>query len=719
MAKPKHVVPAPPPADTPRPALLPPPPEAASSADTAGRDSFLLRGGLCDAWFLRRSDVLLVTFDNLASVGEYDPPQPWLQARAALAGLSILGLLAHRKDWYRNPDTPALIIALRAAGLFDGFRRIVFTGASMGGYAALAYSALVPGSVVLAFSPQTSLAPAVTPFEQRYRYAARKWDWASPTFLDAAASAPHAAEVHLVYDPFVPEDHAHAARVTGQHVNHIRVGHFGHRAIRNLKTAGLLQALVEDVAQGRFDPAAFANAFRIRRTMVPWQRALLGEAVRRRHQSLGQRAALAMAASHPGARFARRAAEAMAAPAPPQPPAAERAARPKRLKASGPLHDVATYLPGSATTGPFRGAILHLHQALVVPEREHDVKLASGVLRSDGEYEDLSRAWIRAGKSTPIPTLSADEPVTNLPGAHLFAGHFRGHFGHFLVESTARLWALDHLKGKIDSILYLPYRGTLGPVERAIESHDSFFRLLGIDTPIRTYATALRVEQLHLPELGFGWSDRYAGSPAYRAFMQGRLGGAVTADGGAHLYISRAQLNAQRGGILGETVIEENLARAGYDIFHPERHPLEVQIARYKAARSIVALDGSALHLAAYVVRPATRVAIILRRSKANVADYALQYRSFCGIDPDVVDVIRRDWVAGAADRIDFRSVGELDFTALFNRLKSLGVLAKSFRPDVPDDTEIRAMLDRFGERRGEPFRTLTPGERLPDEAAE
>lgn len=684
----------------PQPAPFPQPDEVATAAEAAARDSFLLRGGLVDAWFLRRSDVLLVTFDNLSSVREYDPPQPWLQIRAANAGFSILGLLASRKDWYRNADTPALITALHAAGLFAQFRRVVFVGASMGGFAALAYSALVPGSVVLSFSPQTSLSRKLVRFEKRYRYGAKKWDWTTPDFLDAATSAPAAAEVYVVYDPFVPEDRAHAARITGPQVVQVRANHMGHRAIRQLKTAGVLQMLIETVARGTFDPLLFAQAYRARRGVQVWQKSLLDGAAARGHHRLGKAAAQTLAQLLPDSRPARRALAAFAATAP------------------APVRDIPVISPVHAPPppSPFTGEILCLDHAYVVPERDHDAKLASGVLTADLSWCTLSRAWIRAGRSTPTPTLSPDEPIIDLPGRHLFAGHFRGHFGHFLVESTARLWALDHIPQGVDSILYLPYRGQTGQVRQAIEATGGFFRLLGIETPIATYGTALRVERLYVPELGFGWAERYAGSPAYRAFMQGRLGGAVQAEGGEKLYISRARLKAERGGILGETVIEDNLARLGFEVFHPERHPLSVQIARYKAAKTIVALDGSALHLAAYVVQPGAQVAIILRRSRANVADYIRQYQSFACVTPQVIDVIRADWVSGETDRVDFQSVGEIDFAALFARLRDLGHVPADFHPDLPDQAQVAAMIDAFQDRRGKPFRTLTTGERHPEE---
>ena len=51
---------------------------------------------------------------------------------------------------------------------------------------------------------------------------------------------------------------------------------------------------------------------------------------------------------------------------------------------------------------------------------------------------------------------------------------------------------------------------------------------------------------------------------------------------------------------------------------------------------------------------------MILRRSRANATDYIRQYKAFLGITPAVIDVIRHDWVAGSADRADFRAIGRI-----------------------------------------------------------
>lgn len=657
---------------TPRPGS-PPPPEVRSASEAAQRDQFVLKSQLVDAQFVRRAPLLFVTFDNLGSVGEYDPPQPWLHMRAQRLGISILGLIARRKDWYRNADTPMLLTHLQEAGFFDQFERIVFTGTSMGGYAALTYSRLVPGAEVAIFSPQTTLNQQIAPFEARFKYALRKWDWDSPAFLDAAEAVPQATRVLLFYDPFVPEDRAHAQRLLHPKVTHVKCRHFGHRALRQLKACGVLEDLFGAIGAGTFDATGFVTSLSIRRSLRPWRKALLNNVIATGHPQRAKVTLDRLRPLDPEAAYLRKAQETL-----------------EHGDDDGPQ---------AVQEAQFDGRILTKNRAIVVPERPQDTPLASGVLLADRSYCLQSRTWIRATKFTPPPTLSDDEPIDMLAGNHLFAGHLRGHFGHFLVESTARLWALETVEREIDSVLYLPYRGKVRKARRALKALSPFFDQLALNVPIKIIERPTQVETLHIPELGFGWGEKYAGTPDYRHLMRNRLGRGVQAEGGERLYISRARLPPHRGGVLGEHVIEANLARQGYEVFHPELHPLEVQVARYKAARQVVALDGSALHLAAFFLPRALQVCLILRRSRANAADYIRQYEAFCETTPDVIDVIRQDWLVAGAKRVDFRSVGQLDFGALFDRLKALNYVDPNFAPDLPDAGEIEALEEDLAAR--------------------
>ena len=105
------------------------------------------------------------------------------------------------------------------------------------------------------------------------------------------------------------------------------------------------------------------------------------------------------------------------------------------------------------------------------------------------------------------------------------------------------------------------------------------------------------------------------GRPAeYRAWARESLGRAIPADGPERIYVSRSRLPSKRGSILMEERLEALLEAEGYTVIHPQEESLERQIAIWKAARRVVALDGSALHLGGRcLLSPDAEVAILNR----------------------------------------------------------------------------------------------------------
>ena len=93
-----------------------------------------------------------------------------------------------------------------------------------------------------------------------------------------------------------------------------------------------------------------------------------------------------------------------------------------------------------------------------------------------------------------------------------------------------------------------------------------------------------RVERLLVPPQGFGMFQMIEGAPEFRDFIRARAGKGITPKGAARIYISRSALPIQRGSVLGETVLEERLIAEGYEVFHPQKHSFEDQIAAYRAA---------------------------------------------------------------------------------------------------------------------------------------
>lgn len=278
--------------DAPAPALDVPPEMGLDGAARSGR--FLIRGDHANLWFEGAGEALIVSFDNLATIDEGWPRAPWAWRRLEPLGHSVLGVQSHAKDWFRQPSAPTLLRGLEERGFFRRFRRVVLTGASMGGFAALNFAPLIPEARVLAFSPQSTMNKVIAPFEQRFPFAVRKSNWEGMPFLDAASAMPYIRRAVVLYDPFVPEDRAHAARLAGPNVQLLRAPFTTHEAIRVVLKSGCFPLLIDQLVRADEVDPAFWAAYRARRAVPKWQRALLAAAANRGRPGLVIRAADAM-----------------------------------------------------------------------------------------------------------------------------------------------------------------------------------------------------------------------------------------------------------------------------------------------------------------------------------------------------------------------------------------------------------------------------------------
>ncbi len=71
-------------------------------------------------------------------------------------GFNVLSVKPQANDWYRDESLRAVFRAFYRDRVFADFRRTVFYGGSMGGFAALAFSTVAPGAAVIAMNPQST-----------------------------------------------------------------------------------------------------------------------------------------------------------------------------------------------------------------------------------------------------------------------------------------------------------------------------------------------------------------------------------------------------------------------------------------------------------------------------------------------------------------------------------------------------------------------------------
>ncbi|SMO79567.1 hypothetical protein [Paracoccus laeviglucosivorans] len=216
----------------------------------------------------RGDDHLLVSFDNLSSARDDAMNRdPWGYSFAAKNGWSQLGFMAFKPSWFRDPALFQEMRTLADSGFFRRFRSVTLTGTSMGGYGACAFASLVPGCTVVAFSPQSTLDPALVPWEERFA-SGRKADW-SGDFADAATQSAAAARVWLIYDPHFGPDVQHVARFTHDRAIRLPARYSGHKSALFLRRAEILSTIMREAMAGTLSESSFFGLYR-RGRALPW-----------------------------------------------------------------------------------------------------------------------------------------------------------------------------------------------------------------------------------------------------------------------------------------------------------------------------------------------------------------------------------------------------------------------------------------------------------------
>ena len=226
------------------------------------------------AMFLDAGPYLLVTFETMESIRARafsDVPLGW--DLAASNNWSQLCLMSHGETFFRHRAVYQFFDGLVDDGFFDGFDRVVFYGAETCGYAAAAYSVVAPGATVVAISPQATLDPRLTEWDDRFHHMRRT------SFTDRYGYAPDmleaAAQAFVLYDPEIDEDAMHAALFDRKNVARIRCRHMSDQIETFFRRLDLLQPLIAKAIGGKLNVSDFHAALRGRKNDLPYLRAFL------------------------------------------------------------------------------------------------------------------------------------------------------------------------------------------------------------------------------------------------------------------------------------------------------------------------------------------------------------------------------------------------------------------------------------------------------------
>ena len=358
-----------------------------------------------------------------------------------------------------------------------------------------------------------------------------------------------------------------------------------------------------------------------------------------------------------------------------------------------------------------REEIVEVPNGIVVPVAKAEKNAPaqqSGVLDAEGNFVEASSTLRPVGRFNHAPPMPDPADIAYLPGRYMYGGVMFGHFGHFLMDTLARIWAVERLRGKIDGVLFTPKVNGKN-VAHVLNVQRPLIQGLGMDMEVSQVTEPTRVDMLYVPYQGLGLSAGWElGTAAFRDHMRRFGGKSVAADGPEKIYLSRSALGPGLASYFAEQVLEEHLRAAGYAIVHPQKLPKHEQIAIYKAARFIISPDGSPLHLLAYVGDAEQRVAVSSRRNSLSRV-FERQVEAFTGCDAVTINCLKHDWLPQGQARPGRLSWGELDMGKLFDALLAEGFLPED-TPRWPElsEAEIEAELSRVTAGTGKTYRRYT-----------
>lgn len=226
--------------------------------------------------FVDDGKTLLVSFESIQSARARPGQMPLAHDIAAARGWSHLCFISDGETWFRDPAVYAHFDALVDDAFFDGYSRILFYGAGMGGYAACAYAVAAPGAQVLALNPRATLDPAQAGWDKR-DISRRRLDFTSrygyaPDMLESAG------HVTVIHDSSIPEEAMHAALFRGDFITRLSTPYLGDKIETALINLGILPDLIEAAMKGKLGVEDFAKLWRARRDYAPYLRAILARA---------------------------------------------------------------------------------------------------------------------------------------------------------------------------------------------------------------------------------------------------------------------------------------------------------------------------------------------------------------------------------------------------------------------------------------------------------
>lgn len=172
-------------------------------------------------------------------------------------------------------------------------------------------------------------------------------------------------------------------------------------------------------------------------------------------------------------------------------------------------------------------------------------------------------------------------------GEAIFAGVYLAHFGHFLLDSLSRLWFYSQFPD-MDIVWCNEKKCAPKWIKEILE-------LLGVENRQIFCRAPTVCERLHLPVPMSSAGRNYLFTEE-QAQALARVE-SEPVEKGKRLYLSRSRLTKHTGiRFHGESVLEAELERRGWRVFHPQEHSVSEQLAQISSSEVVSGCLGSAFH---------------------------------------------------------------------------------------------------------------------------
>ena len=209
----------------------------------------------------------------------------------------------------------------------------------------------------------------------------------------------------------------------------------------------------------------------------------------------------------------------------------------------------------------------------------------AGVVDCDGNYVDSSAIERRVQSAYPVENPEyRDERV-------IYCGYWVKQWGHFLVESVARLWYA------LESTEKLIFVTDYGCESQFYGNYKEFLQLLGVYDRIEVISKPTKFREVLVPQLGYKWRAYY--SDQYRSIFSRIAGNVDTPDGwrpADKIFLSRSKLKNINKKEYGYDMLDSYFARNGYQIVHPQDISLSELIRLLKHCSECASISGTLPH---------------------------------------------------------------------------------------------------------------------------